>query len=109
MRRMSQVRDQQYGLLRGLYRGASDEPEPGETAQPRLHAVTLHGHAAALAKPLAALGLDELGVQVTAVRRPGEQKKMSAEEAGPLREGDVVVLLGAPELLAAAEMRLRQG
>jgi len=109
MRRMSQVRDQQYGLLRGLYRGASDEPESGETAQPRLHAVTLHGHAAALAKPLAALGLDELGVQVTAVRRPGERKKMSAEEAGPLREGDVVVLLGAPELLAAAEMRLRQG
>jgi len=109
MRRMSQVRDQQYGLLRGLYHGESDEPESGESAQPRLHAVTLHAHAAALAKPLAALGLDELGVQVTAVRRPGEQRKMSAEEAGPLREGDVVVLLGAPELLAVAEMRLRQG
>ena len=109
MRRMSQVRDQQYGLLRGLYHGESDEPESGESAQPRLHAVTLHAHAAALAKPLAALGLDVLGVQVTAVRRPGEQRKMSAEEAGPLREGDVVVLLGAPELLAAAELRLQQG
>jgi CPA2 family monovalent cation:H+ antiporter-2 len=109
MRRMSQVRDQQYGLLRGLYYGASDEPETSEPGQPRLHAVTLHGHAAALAKPLAALGLQELGVQVTAVRRPGEQRKMSAEQAGPLREGDVVVLLGAPELLEAAELRLLQG
>jgi CPA2 family monovalent cation:H+ antiporter-2 len=109
MRRMSQVRDQQYGLLRGLYHGASDEPAAGESAQPRLHAVTLHGHAAALAKPLAALGLESLGVQVSAVRRPGEQRKMSAEEAGPLREGDVVVLLGAPELLEAAELRLLQG
>jgi CPA2 family monovalent cation:H+ antiporter-2 len=109
MRRMSQVRDQQYGLLRGLFHGESDAPEVGEGAQPRLHAVTLHAHAAALAKPLGALELEELGVQVTAVRRPGEKKKLSAEEAGPLREGDVVVLLGAPELLAAAEARLRQG
>jgi CPA2 family monovalent cation:H+ antiporter-2 len=48
-------------------------------------------------------------VQVTAVRRPGTPKKLSAEEAGALREGDVVVLLGAPELLAAAELRLLQG
>jgi CPA2 family monovalent cation:H+ antiporter-2 len=109
MRRMSQVRDQQYGLLRGLYRGESDVPEAGEGAQPRLHAVTLDARAAALARPLAALELEELGVQVSSVRRPGEKKKMSAEEAGPLREGDVVVLLGAPEMLAAAETRLRQG
>jgi CPA2 family monovalent cation:H+ antiporter-2 len=109
MRRMSQVRDQQYGLLRGLYYGPSDAPEAGESVQPRLHAVTLHARAAALAKPLAALGLEDLGVQVTAVRRPGEQRKMSAAEAGPLREGDVVVLLGAPELLEAAELKLLQG
>ena len=108
MRRMSQVRDKQYGLLRGLYHGASDAPETGAAAQPRLHAVTLHAHAA-LARPLDALGLADLGVQVTTVRRPGAPKKLSAEEAGPLREGDVVVLLGAPELLAAAELRLLQG
>jgi CPA2 family monovalent cation:H+ antiporter-2 len=109
MRRMSQVRDQQYGLLRGLYFGPSDETEPGDSGQPRLHAVTVHGRAAALAKPLAALALEDLGVQVTAVRRPGEERKLSAGEAGPLREGDVVVLLGAPELLEAAELRLLQG
>jgi CPA2 family monovalent cation:H+ antiporter-2 len=109
MRRMSQVRDQQYGLLRGLFHGASDAPESGESAQPRLHAVTLHAHAAALAKPLAALDLEALGVQVTAVRRPGEQRKLSAAQAGELRVGDVVVLLGAPELLEAAESRLLQG
>jgi CPA2 family monovalent cation:H+ antiporter-2 len=109
MRRMSLVRDRQYGLLRGLFHGASDAPETGETAQPRLHAVTLHAHAAALARPIEALGLDDLGVQVTAVRRPGEAKKLASAEAGALREGDVVILLGAPELLAAAELRLLQG
>jgi CPA2 family monovalent cation:H+ antiporter-2 len=109
MRRMSQVRDQQYGLLRGLYHGAGDTPEAGEAAQPRLHAVTLHARAAALGKPLAALELEELGVQVTAVRRPGAAKKLAPAEAGMLSEGDVVVLLGAPEMLAAAELRLLQG
>jgi K+:H+ antiporter len=109
MRRMSQVRDQHYGLLRGLYHGASDAPESGESAQPRLHAVTLHGHAAALAWPLAGLGLEELGAQVHAVRRPGLAKRLEAAEAGALREGDVVVLLGTPQALAAAELRLLQG
>jgi len=110
MRRMSQVREQQYGLLRGLYRGASDAPEAGDaTSQPRLHAVTLHGHAAALARPLAELGLEALGAQVRAVRRPGQARKLAPEEAGALREGDVVVLLGGPQALAAAEARLLKG
>jgi CPA2 family monovalent cation:H+ antiporter-2 len=109
MRRVSQVREQQYGLLRGLFHGASDAPEGGEAVQPRLHAVTLHAHAAALARPLAALGLEELGAQVRAVRRPGAEKKLAPQEAGPLREGDVIVLLGTPQALAAAELRLLQG
>jgi len=107
---MSQVREQQYGLLRGLYRGATDPAEAGDAAsQPRLHAVTLHAHAAALARPLAALGLEELGAQVRAVRRPGAARKLAPDEAGILREGDVVVLLGAPPALAAAEARLLKG
>lgn len=109
MRRMSHVREAQYGLLRGLYHGVSDAPESGESAQPRLHAVTLHAHAAALARPLEAAGLAELGVQARAVRRPGAAKKLAPEEAGALREGDVVVLLGSPQALAAAELRLLQG
>ncbi|MGH8687519.1 MAG: NAD-binding protein, partial [Burkholderiales bacterium] len=109
MRRMSQVRDQQYGLLRGLFRGASDAPDAGEAAQPRLHAVTLHGHAAALAQPVAALGLEALGAQVRAVRRPGLARRLAPEEAGALREGDVVLLLGTPPALAAAEARLLKG
>jgi CPA2 family monovalent cation:H+ antiporter-2 len=109
MRRVSQVREQQYGLLRGLYHGASDAPDTGETAQPRLHAVTLHAHAAALARPLDAAALDAMGVQVRTVRRPGQSRKLSPEEAGALREGDVIVLLGPPAALAVAELKLLQG
>jgi hypothetical protein len=44
---------------------------------------------------------------VRAVRRPGVKARLDAASAGPLQSGDVVVLLGAPEALAAAEERLR--
>ena len=109
VRRVRAVRDEQYGLLRGLFHGASDEAESVESAQPRLHAVTLAGDAKAIGKVLAAIGLDKTGVQVKAVRRPGAALRLSPEEAGPLEAGDVIVLLGVPERLAAAEKKLLQG
>ena len=109
VRRMRAVRDEQYGLLRGLFHGASDEPEPAEGAQPRLHAVTLTGNAYALGKTLAEAGLEELGVQVRTVRRPRSGQRLTPQDAGVLESGDVVVLLGVPEMLAAAEIRLLQG
>ncbi|MEK6243281.1 MAG: cation:proton antiporter [Pseudomonadota bacterium] len=109
VRRVRAVRDEQYGLLRGLFHGASDDAETIEAAQPRLHAVTLTGNAHAVGKTLAEIGLDKIGVQATAVRRPGAARRLAPAEAGVLELGDVVVLLGAPELLAAAEIRLLQG
>src|SRR5882672_6884433 len=104
MRRVSQVRDQQYSLLRGLFPGGSDERD-GE-AVARLHAVTLEPGAHAVGRQLAELGL---GVQVRAVRRPGARLRLAPEQAGALREGDIVVLLGAPEQLLAAEEKLLRG
>ncbi len=107
MRRMSQVRGEQYRLLRGLFHGAGDALD-GD-AQARLHSVTLQENANALGRVLADLKLDALGVQVRAVRRMGAKTKLGAAEAGPLQAGDVVVLLGDPERLAAAEDRLLRG
>jgi CPA2 family monovalent cation:H+ antiporter-2 len=109
VRRMRAVRDEQYGLLKGLFHGASDEAESVEAAQPRLHAVTLSGGAHAVGKTLDELGLAELGLQVKAVRRPGAARRLAPQEVGALEQGDVVVLLGVPDLLAAAEIRLLQG
>ena len=108
MRRMSQVRDQHYALLQGLFHGASDEPD-AEAAQPRLHAVTLAASARAVGRPLEALRLGELGVQVRAVRRPGEGRRLTPAETAQLAPGDVVILLGAPGPLALAEDRLLKG
>ncbi|MBI1943758.1 MAG: cation:proton antiporter [Betaproteobacteria bacterium] len=109
VRRMRAVRDQQYGLLRGLFHGASDEAGAMEGPQARLQSVALAGSAHAIGKALADLGLEDLGVQVKAVRRRGSARRLAPQEAGTLEQGDVVVLLGVPELLAAAEIRLLQG
>ena len=100
MRRVSQVRDQQYSLLRGLFAGGGDE------AVDRLHAVTLEAGAHAVGRALSALNL---GVQVRAVRRPGARLRLAPDEAGVLQAGDIVVLLGEPEELHAAEEKLLRG
>ncbi len=109
VRRVRAVRDEQYSLLRGLFHGASDQPEAADEAQQRLHAVTLSGGAVALGKPIDLEAMEEVGVKVRAVRRPGTAQRLSADEAGALAPGDVVVLLGVPEALAVAEIRLLRG
>jgi CPA2 family monovalent cation:H+ antiporter-2 len=108
VRRMRQVRDAQYGLLRGLYHGASDEVD-SDAVQPRLHGVTLAPGAYGIGRTLAQLAPEALEAQVHAVRRPGVSAKLSSEQAGALQAGDVVVLLGVPAALAAAEERLLRG
>jgi CPA2 family monovalent cation:H+ antiporter-2 len=109
VRRVRAVRDEQYGLLRGLFHGLGDQSDDADDAQPRLRAVALTGNARALGQTLAAIRLEDLGVQVKAVKRLGAAQRLSPQEAGALESGDVVVLFGVPELLAAAEMRLLQG
>lgn len=110
MRRLRLVRDQHYGLLRGLFHGASDEPDSSsmEDAQPRLHSVTLAGSAYAAGRALGELGLEALGVEVKIVRRAGSGKLQPVADLR-LEPGDIVVLLGAPRMLASAEARLLQG
>jgi CPA2 family monovalent cation:H+ antiporter-2 len=108
VRRMRLVRDAQYGLLRGLYHGASDEAD-SEAVQPRLHGITLAPGAYGIGRTLAQLEPEALEAQVHAVRRPGVSSRLSREQAGPLQAGDVVVLLGVPAALAAAEERLLRG
>ena len=43
------------------------------------------------------------------MRRAGVRKNLDAADAGELQAGDVVVLLGRPDALAAAEDRLLRG
>jgi CPA2 family monovalent cation:H+ antiporter-2 len=107
MRRVSQVRDQQYCLLRGLFAGGN-EARAGDSVA-RLHAVTLETGAHAIGRELTELIPAHSDIEVRAVRRPGARLRLAPAQAGTLQAGDIVVLLGAPEQLLAAEEKLLRG
>ncbi|MDP3637956.1 MAG: cation:proton antiporter [Azonexus sp.] len=106
LKRIRQTRSQRYRLLRGFYRGQTDREED-EEHQPRLHSVWLESGAAAIGRTLAELNLEGLGCEVSAIRRRGIRAIEPAPETC-LEAGDVVVVLGDPGAVAAAEQRLLQ-
>jgi CPA2 family monovalent cation:H+ antiporter-2 len=106
--RIRETRERRYSLFRGFFRGISDAEGADEAGQPRLHPVTIAAGAAAVGRTLGEIGLDALDVEVTAVRRRGI-RGVAPEAATRVEEGDTLVLLGVPEDLAAAEIRLVQG
>ena len=106
LKRIRQTRSQRYSLLRGFYRGISDRDHDEEDEhQPRMHSVLLAAGAAAVGRTLDDLDLDNLGCEVSAIRRRGIRALEPAPETR-LEEGDVVVVLGLPEAVSAAEERL---
>jgi CPA2 family monovalent cation:H+ antiporter-2 len=108
LKRIRQTRSQRYSLLRGFYRGMSDrDHDEDDEHQPRLHSVLLAQGAAGIGRTLDALNLEELGCEVSAIRRRGIRALEPAPETA-LEEGDVIVVLGLPEAVMAAEERLLQ-
>jgi CPA2 family monovalent cation:H+ antiporter-2 len=109
VRRIRDVREGRYSLMRGFFHGGTDEAEDfDEAREPRLLSVTIAPGAVAAGRNLGDLALEETGVGVTALRRQ-DTRMISPGPQTALREGDVIVLRGTPEQLAAAEMRLLQG
>jgi CPA2 family monovalent cation:H+ antiporter-2 len=109
VRRVREVREGRYGLMRGFFHGESDESEDFDDEQePRLHSVTLTPGVVAAGRSLGELALEKIGVTVTALRRQ-DTRMIAPEPQTVLREGDVVVLRGTAEQLAEAELRLLRG
>lgn len=107
--RMRKTREQRYSLFRGFYRGISDEEkESSERMQPRLQNVIIASGSAAIGKTLGELNLGSFLVEVPAVRRRNVRELLPNDETR-LEVGDVLVLRGAQENLAAAEIKLLQG
>lgn len=110
-RRIRSIREQRYNLLRGFYHGVSDETdEANESLFPHLHlhTLTILPTAAAINKTLAEINLKTLTVEVIAVRRRNIRGLLPSVDT-KLEAGDVVVLKGTQENLAAAEIKLMQG
>jgi len=108
IRRIRDIRSQRYSLMRGFFHGASDAADGPDSAQQRLHSVTVPPGARAIGKVLDELQFDELDVIVTAIRRHGVRMPTPGPGSA-IEEGDVLVLLGLPLGLEAAEQRLLQG
>jgi CPA2 family monovalent cation:H+ antiporter-2 len=108
LKRIREVRESRYAIMRGFFRGASDADELDQHAQPRLHTVLITQGAAAAGHSLESLALDELLVEVVAIRRQGI-KGVDPQPDTEIKVGDVLVLRGAADGLAAAEFRVLQG
>ena len=109
LERFEQTRLAGYRTLRGFFPGESDrEDDALADEEPRLHSILLGEEAHAVGRTLGELGVHALGVEVTAVRRRNIRALEPSAETR-FRAGDVVVLLGPPQALTAAEARLLQG
>jgi len=103
------VRANRYRMLRGYFHGQERvDLEKADRFREQLHAVTLPEQAHAVGRRLAELGLDEIGIAVTAVRRGGIRGPQPEPDTR-LRSGDVLVLYGTPENLEHAERLLLSG
>ncbi|KAB2325228.1 potassium transporter [Betaproteobacteria bacterium SCN1] len=109
LKRIRNVRESRYALMRGFFRGASDaDNELDQHAQPRLNTVLITQGASAAGHTLDELALEELLVEVVAIRRQGI-KGIEPQPDTVIEPGDVLVLRGAADGLAAAEFRVMQG
>jgi CPA2 family monovalent cation:H+ antiporter-2 len=109
VKRLRDLREHRYGLLRGFFHGATDVGDRlAEADLPRLHSIPLAEGSYGIGRQVDELGLGELGVTVSALRRHG----LRGREPDPtvrLEADDVVVVLGTAAAVAAAESRLLGG
>jgi CPA2 family monovalent cation:H+ antiporter-2 len=108
VRRVTDAREERYGLLRGYFRGTEDDDVSANQSW-HLHSVPLQENAKALGKRLSELSLEEDGAHIQAVRRKqagSDYLKLDLSEDPILQMGDIVVLSGSPESIDLAETRL---
>jgi CPA2 family monovalent cation:H+ antiporter-2 len=102
--RVQSARDERYASLRGYFHGASDIVDDPEHTFVRLHSVTLRDEAKAAGRRLDEFSLDDVGAEVTTIRRGRE--RIEAKPGTVLQAGDVVVLRGSADAVERAEDRL---
>ncbi|HQR03748.1 MAG: cation:proton antiporter [Proteobacteria bacterium] len=110
VRRLREMREAHYTLLRGFFHGSSDAHDSlADAEQPRLHSVVLGPDAAVIGRTAGETEqeLEPLGCTLSVVRRRASGARLGAGQT--LQEGDVLVLLGTPAALVAAEAAMLTG
>jgi len=109
IKRLREMREKHYSLLRGFFHGATDAgAHLADADQPRLHAVTLTPGAWAIGRRVGEIDLAKVGAGATAIRRRSQRALKLAPDL-ELIEGDVVVLIGTAAAVTAAEEVLLRG
>lgn len=109
VRRVQEARAKRYSMFSGYLKTPQAEVgDDTEQMQPRFHNVMLSEKHAAVGKRLGDLGLDEINVEVNGVRRHNMLGNQPSKDM-VLKKGDVLLLLGQPVTLEAAEKRLLEG
>ncbi len=103
LKRIRKMREARYSTLRGYFQGLTDEEESG--GHERLASLLLEAGLSGVGQTLGELDLEAEGVTVLAVRRHGI-RAFDPTAATLLEAGDIVILRGPPEALAAARLRL---
>lgn len=103
LRRVREVRDGRYGLLRGYFHG-SNEDASERSSEVLLKSFALPANSPWFDRPISEIGLDALGVEANSVRRG--QKRIAVDDQLRLSPGDVLVIRGTSEAIALAEERL---
>ncbi|MBA4381672.1 MAG: potassium transporter [Sideroxydans sp.] len=109
VRRVQEARAKRYSMFSGYLKTPQTEVgDDTEQLQPRFHNVMLSEQHAAVGKRLGDLKLEDINVEVNGVRRHNMLGNEPSRDM-VLKAGDVLLLLGQPVTLEAAEKRLKQG
>ncbi len=108
IRRIQEARAKRYSVFSGFFRAVPEPVGEPDNLQPRFNSLLLNKEDDAVGKTLDEINLAELNVEVNSVRRHNVEGSHPAGNM-VLRAGDVLMLLGEPVSLDAAERRLRGG
>ena len=110
VRRIRLFREERYRMFKGYFRGVSDvDMDVADAQQVRLHSVEINKNSYARKLRLDHIDFARFNVEVQLIRRPNMLEDIPPRPDIVLAEGDVLVLLGSPQDLIAAEIYLISG
>lgn len=108
VKRIRRFREERYKMFKGYFRGVSDTSVADEQ-QVRLHSIEISKNSYAKKLRLDHIDFAKFNVEVQLIRRPNMLEDILPRPDITLADGDVLVLLGSPENLVAAEIYLVSG
>lgn len=108
IKRIRLFREERYKMFKGYFRGVTDA-NLVDGQQVRLHSVEISKNSYARKLRLDHIDLKRFNVDIQVMRRPNMLEDIAPRGDITLMEGDVLVLLGLPDDLVAAEIYLISG